>query len=348
MKLKNFLAINFLVMLIGACQPCTERDDLGDIEHFKPVFETQRIQDIKTEILEKREANLAAYTEFKNSWHRLGWERFDLSPNDEEVLACLPNLKAKHSKHYARVSFQTDLIRKAHLRNGKKFGLVIANVQRLNNYETKIHTILRLDTCDSVRAASGEDRVSIRPNSGNVAHSSISPARGDDRLLFRRHRDQPPFEAFVNVRENVIASLARPNFSKAIFTESPEEIDCLFSVLNLGESAADNMLLTELCPRSRERLQPLSINYQLHYLWFGENEINAHIARPKSEEEGVEILLPQGAKDLTTADYLFQLRLGVSEVPLFYEADLSTSDYVWGPFSWHRQAWEDQAAKDAP
>ena len=348
MKVKDALAITFSVVLIGACQPSAEKDDLGDLKHFKPVFETQRIQEIKTETLEKREANLAAYTEFKNNWHRLGWERFDLSPNDQDVLACLPNLKAKHSKFYTHISFQTDLIRKARLRNGKKFGLVIANVQRLNSYETKVHTILRLDTCDSIRAASGEDRVSISPNSGNVAHSSISPAEGDDRLLFIRHRDQPPFEAFVNVRKNGIASLARPDISKAILVESQEEIGCLFSVLNRGESAANGMLLTELCPRSRERLQPLSINYQLHYSWFGEDEISAHIARPKSEEEGVEILLPQEAKDVATADYLFQLRLGVSETPLFYEADLSTSDYVWGPFTWHRQAWENQAAKNVP
>lgn|GEM_PF-6355655 len=348
MDQKGVLIITLFCIVSAGCQPKT---DIQDIDR-QALLEAHRrnlasqLEGVKERQQLKRKEDLVEYTSFRDNSEKFGWEPFDLNPFDSDVIACLPDLKAKFERSNTNIRFNTELIRTARIQNDQKFGLITTDVLSSYGFETKMHTILDLSTCKSVRSASETESVHIAPKSGEIAHSPISPDEGDNRLLFLRDRGEKPFETFVNVQKNGIATLAKPDFGNAVFAESIEDSGCLFSVLNEGEAAANNLLLSNLCPSSTKLLQPMSVTYQLHYLWFGDAEIIAHIARPRNEEKGIEILVPMTAKDLASTDYLFQLRHGVVETPQSVEIDLSTTGYVWSPYAWHSKAWEKPAEND--
>ncbi len=331
-KPANIFVLALLLCLVTACRenPPHRQNDLKlefrDLMQISEFGEPQR--SFKEEFAAQRKDYLQQYLAFPNSAD-FRFEKFTPAPGDFDVIYCLKHGSDKRpSRVYDETTIQT-----ASFYDKMKFGMISGTDVTEYGRTYQVTSIFSIMPCQHLLSDVGFNSVFISPE-------IVPDEQADDRLLFMNFDTRRTLEAYVDPFKNLLVVKREPRLTEAKFRESLTEKGCLFSVLEQGKAAAQNASLTNLCPNSSAQLTPISISYPLTYYWFGDAEIEALKKKEETEEYTDEILVTNKNLKDTKVNYIVDMRYGGSERPAVDHIDLGTDNFVWSPFTRHKEAWE--------
>lgn len=357
MRVLRVTILSLTVLFGFACSPTKEmsqsdRDELTEMlanlinedrDKFNEARDKLRKKDTEKREVRYKRAIEAYYSESENPEVR-GWLSFNEPPNDIATRKCFSKLKEIRGRETTQTrEIKEGSIRTIRMLNGRKFATIVMVSTDSFGRKSDHRMLLDVSNCDILLRRGFNHAIHISPESGQIAHSSISPERGDDALLFYSSKSIDPFKVYGHPARNGIKVIIKPNLIKASFSEGPLDKNCFFSVLDRGENAAGRDKLLDICPNSSKTLEPKSVEYFLFYFWFGKEKIEELKAKKAEDEDSNIFLIDErfnSAVRTIKEEYIYESRFGRSNSLVKSDIDLSAEHYVWFPYGWHQEAWK--------